>query len=284
MKKVTIEDEVLNKVHDVEVEILDEIVRICKKHNIAYYLIGGTLLGAIRHKDFIPWDDDLDIGMLREDYEKFLEIALYELSDKYYLETRKYNKKFYLQFSKVKKNYTDFKEDFIKNLDCHKGIFVDIFPFDNIKNPSSKITKLRGAFITYGTQTVFVKYKFMKLKDCHRPLFCFFYRILPLSLIFKIQAYLMTRDNKKNTDYLSNYVGRYSITKESFEKKYAEESVLVDFHGKKYNAFKEYDKYLTGVYGDYMKLPPEEERINHCPVDIDFEHGKNIRTIDLIKK
>lgn len=284
MKSLRIEDKILDKVHDIEVEILDEIVKICKKYNIKYFLVGGTLLGAIRHDGFIPWDDDLDIGMLREDYEKFLEVAPYELSDDYYLETRKYNKKFYLNFSKVKKNNTDFKEDFSKNLDIHKGIFVDIFPFDNIKNPNSKFTKIRGAFITYGMQTIFVKHKFMKFKDCYRPLFCFFYSFLPLSLIFKIQNCLMIKDNKKDTKYLCSFSGRYSIAHESFPKEYAFNLIEKEFYNKKYMIFKDYDKYLRGVYGDYMKLPPLEERVNHCPVDIDFEHGKNIRTIDLIKK
>ena len=80
-------------------------------------------------------------------------------------------------------------------------------------------------------------------------------------------------DNKKETKYLCNYVGRCSLAKEAFDKEFCNNIILVDFHKKKYNAFSEYDKYLTNVYGDYMTLPPISERINHCPSDVDFEHG-----------
>ena len=86
------EASVLKKLHDEEVKILDEIVRICSKNNLEYFLIGGTLLGAIRHKGFIPWDDDLDIAMPREDYEKFLKIAEQELEEPYKLEYYKNRK------------------------------------------------------------------------------------------------------------------------------------------------------------------------------------------------
>ncbi len=276
-----ISNENLKKLHQVEVEILDEIVRICKKHKLNYYLVGGTLIGAIRHKGFIPWDDDLDISMPREDYEKFLEVAPLELNEKYYLENRKYNEKFHLPFTKIKKNNTEFREIFTSKLDNHKGIFVDIFPLDNIKNPSNFLTKIRSIIIKNTVQAVFVKLKLQKLNECRRPFLCALYQPFSVKTMYKFQRFLMTKDNKIETKYLCNFCGQYSIWKETFDRKMLT-PVKVPFEDKKYNTFKYYDEYLRHIYGDYMKLPPEEDRVNHSPSNIDFTHGKNIKMKDVL--
>lgn len=284
MKMVAIDEKVMKKLRETQIEVLNEIVRICEKNDIKYYLMGGTLLGAIRHKGYIPWDDDLDIGMLREDYERFIEIAPYELSDEYYLETRKYNKNFYLEFSKLKKNNTEFNEQALENLDIHKGIFVDIFPYDKIDNSRKFLSKIRNIYIIYAIESIFVKYKFKKLKDTRRPFICGLYQIFPATFILNMQQRFMKMDRNRKTDYVCNFVGGLSVSKATINKNIFDEQVMVEFEGQKYTTFKDYEKYLTQVYGDYMKLPPVEERVNHCPKNIDFEHGENIITKDLIKK
>ena len=114
------DDETLSQLHEVQIEILDEFVKICEKHQLSYSLVGGTLLGAIRHKGFIPWDDDIDVGLLREDYDKFIKIAKEELSDKYYLDCFEYNKDYYLPFAKIKKNNTIFNEHLSRNYKNNK--------------------------------------------------------------------------------------------------------------------------------------------------------------------
>ena len=131
--------ETLDKLHQVELEILDDFVSVCEKHKLRYFLTGGTMLGAIRHKGFIPWDDDIDIGMPREDYDKFIKIGSEALGNKYTLDCFELNKKYYLPFAKIKKNNTIFDEGLDdKN---HKGIFIDIIPFENVDeiNTSLKI-------------------------------------------------------------------------------------------------------------------------------------------------
>ncbi len=276
-----ISEENLKKLHEVEVEILDEIVRICDKYNLDYYLVGGTLIGAIRHKGFIPWDDDLDISMPRADYEKFLEAAPLELDEKYYLENRKYNEKFHLPFTKIKKNNTEFRETFTSSLDNHKGIFVDIFPLDNVKKPYSKLTRIRSIIIKNTIQAVFVKLKLMKLRECRRPYLCALYQPFSIKTLYKFQRYLMTKDNKFKTDYLCNFCGQYAMYKETFKRELLE-TTLVTFENKKYKTFKNYDAYLTHIYGDYMQLPPKEQRVNHSPSNIDFEHGKDIKMKDIV--
>lgn len=99
------ENDYLRNLHSTMIEILDEFDRICNKHNLTYFLIGGTLLGAVRHKGFIPWDDDMDLAMPREDYEKFINVYYKELNDKYYLDNFNNNKLYYLNFSKIRKKY-----------------------------------------------------------------------------------------------------------------------------------------------------------------------------------
>ena len=113
--------------------IAKEIVRLCDENNIPYFINGGTQLGAIRHKGFIPWDDDFDIGMRRADYEKFLKVCEEQLDhNKYFLQTEDTEKNYAFYFAKIQLKGTSIIEDFSKNVQIEHGIFVDIFPYDNI--------------------------------------------------------------------------------------------------------------------------------------------------------
>ena len=133
----SMEKETLKKLHEVEVEILDEFVRICKKQKLQYFLYYGTLLGAVRHNGFIPWDDDLDVAMPREDYEKFIKMAKEELNDNFYIDNKDTNDEYYLNFTKLRKKNTIFEQDFQVNYDGPKGIWIDIFPIDESKKENS---------------------------------------------------------------------------------------------------------------------------------------------------
>ena len=126
--------EELTQLHQVLYEILEEIVRICDKHNIPYFVIGGTAIGALYDKAILPWDDDIDIGMKREDYNKFLQIASQELREPYFLSWIHTDPHSPYYFAKVKKNNTLFVEEMFKDVPMHQGIFVEIFPFDRIPN------------------------------------------------------------------------------------------------------------------------------------------------------
>ena len=122
----------------IELKILLEIKRVCETNNIKYFLIGGTLLGAVRHNGFIPWDDDIDIGMMRDEYKRFLEVFPLSKGDEYTLETTETDSGHAYLYGKVRLSGTTFQEERNKNVLENQGIWVDVFPFDNIPNSRVK--------------------------------------------------------------------------------------------------------------------------------------------------
>ena len=124
----------LKQLHTMLYQILAEIDRVCKRHDIPYFIQGGSAIGAFYNKGIVPWDDDVDVGMTRENYNRFLEVAPKELGAEYFLEWfgTESNTPFY--FAKVKRNNTLFVEHIWKDMDIHHGIFVDIFPYDRVPN------------------------------------------------------------------------------------------------------------------------------------------------------
>ena len=122
----------IKDVQRVELDILIKVARLCEERGLTYFIESGTALGAVRHGGFIPWDDDIDIGMPRQDYEKFLDIAQKELGDEYFVQTRETDPNAPFSFAKVRKNGTTFIEWNKRNIKMHHGIYIDIFPYDGL--------------------------------------------------------------------------------------------------------------------------------------------------------
>jgi len=131
-KTLSISKSELKKIQNTLLEILIEVDRICRKNDIKYFLFAGTLLGAVRHKGFIPWDDDIDIAMPREDYEKFLQIVQKEPYSNYFLQNVITEIEAPFLFSKFRKDDTLLLEKAVMNKNIHHGIFIDIFPLDKV--------------------------------------------------------------------------------------------------------------------------------------------------------
>jgi lipopolysaccharide cholinephosphotransferase len=263
------DDETLNKLHETLIELLDEFVRICKKHNLKYTLVAGTVLGAVRHSGFIPWDDDIDVGMLRPDYEKFLEVAPKELKDKYILDCFEQNKDYHLSFAKIKKNGTIFDEEAAHHMNNHKGIFLDVFPLDNVYD-NVKRSYINAALIKIVHQTVCVKKKIYKIKDCRHKIMSSILMVFPHAFLMKLEKKLCTMNKDNNSKYIACFLGVYPFKKEVSERKDFFPTKEMVFEKKKYSVLNNTDKYLSSIYGDYMKLPPKEKRVNHMPLKIDF--------------
>ncbi len=267
--------EYLRELHQVEVEILDEIVRICAKYDLKYYLIGGTLLGAVRHKGFIPWDDDLDIVMPRADYDKFCDICKTELDEKYYLHNINTDNKYWLIHAKIRKNNTIFEEQSISGLSCHKGVFVDIFPLDNAQDIDSKEQLKRTRKIKTISTLIYRKSKLNIRYSLKSRLLAFCLSFVSIKTLTKWQMKLMTKFNNETCDYYVNYGSNYSTVKQTMLRSKYEPSCEVEFEGKLYKTLGEYEYFLNRIYGeDYMQLPPEEKRITHMPLKVSFDTTK----------
>ena len=253
-----------------------EISRICEKYNIRYSIIAGTLLGAVRHKGFIPWDDDLDMGMLRDDFNKFIDVCEKELSDEYFLQIWETDPRFALPIAKIRKNGTRFVEENSAGLKLHSGIYIDIFPFDNV--PKSRLFQFLQDKITYILKRILLikmNYKLWEedevIKKALYKILKIFSVVLSINYIKSVLYKIMTINNNQESENVVAFGGAYGYKKETLKKKWLEVQLDIDFESTKFSAPADYTDYLEYFYKDYMTPPPEDERHNrHKIIDLSF--------------
>ena len=266
----------VQRLKSIELEMLKSFAEICEKLNLRYYLIGGTLLGAVRHRGFIPWDDDIDVGMPREDYEVFLKEAQKYLPEYYFLQTRKTDPEYLSNFAKIRDSRTTFLDKAVKHRKTNHGVYIDVFPIDYYPDTKCKQLifdfkkflqkfRLRGAFI-------------IPEEEKHAAHIEFLAKMLSICLmvIYPTTTSVLDAEDRlfkkeKNSSLVANLCG-YWGKREILPASLLAETCDVEFEGLYFKGPKEYDKYLTRIYGDYMKLPPVEKRVSHhyCEViDLD---------------
>lgn len=237
-------------------DILKYFDFICKKHNIKYSLCGGSLIGAVRHKGFIPWDDDIDIHMTRVEYEKFKRIWNTEKRDNYrWLDIEDFDNSFKsagLLTKIIDKRRVNYRG---RTTSC----FLDIFVLDYIENTE----KDRELLKKYGWYIRAYERNYKKYIECMSLIYKIFYKLNAMRYfrkMIKILHYYKYNDNKSN-NMLS--IGFHNIEgdKGIFPAYYFENYMDCDFEGEKIPIITKYDDLLTAYYGDYMQLPPEEERV-----------------------
>lgn len=264
--------EVLRRVQLVELDILVEIDRICRKHNIKYVLGAGTVLGAVRHKGFIPWDDDIDVFMPIEDYLTFLDIAEKEIDqEKFFLKTQKSDTDNNLAFAQLKRNGTTYMKANREQFDTHPGILVDIFPLFN--SPKTVLLRQCQDMICKFYRTVL--WSHMGITSMRRGWTRIFY--LCTSKISNKTAYDLffkhANKVKKKTDYLTYffYNRNYFENPVNHRKNY-EDVLEIEFENHLFYVMREWDAYLRYTYSDdYMKYPELRERVSqHLPAVIDL--------------
>lgn len=269
------EQALLRKVQLTQLEIAKEIKRVCEENGIRFFLNDGTFLGAVRHGGFIPWDDDMDLGMLREDYEAFCRIAPAKLRPEYCLQTWYTDPNYGLPFGKVMKRNTVYLESKKTRRLQENGFYVDIFPFDDVPRDAGQRQALAGRLLQiYRTKLMKSGYKPWMENDrilWKKRLGYVYYQ---LRALFARQETLGSAfDALACSQEKTGLVCEQSALSKPyyFERAWCEELADYSFEGVTFPGPKDYDPFLTALYGDYMQLPPEEERENrHQIVEIDF--------------
>lgn len=263
---------VLDKLHDTMLEIYQEISRICDKYDLTYFVVGGTLLGAEVHKGYIPWDDDLDIAMPRDDYDKFINIYAKELGERFYLHHTSTDPEYWLSFVKVRMNNTVFLEEKRKNVTAHAGIYVDIFPFDYTSEKNTKSQKLKWRLMTYLNNYIYQK---VTGNQCVSKSGTFFNKIFDLFSIRKLSLFrddIMRSFDKGERKYYVDLAGGRRLDNSYFEISDILPVKEMNFGNIKVKAPKNSESYLLQLYTErYKVIPPVEEQITHEPVEIKFE-------------
>lgn len=256
------------KLKQIQLELMDEIDNLCRKNNVCYYIIGGTLIGAIRHKGFIPWDVDIDIAMPRPEYDRFKSICIDQLDRKYqycdYTIIKNYDRPHAVVCVKNTKLIT--RTDKLCPERTNLGIFIDVFPLDRVPDDEkekavhikeiNRYRMLRYLRIPYYTSP-------SKVKRMGRRIIKGLLSWMSIYSLNERMDKCMRKYNDQSSRSVSNMAGRYSYETESSEVATFGTPIQVEFEGRMYNAPEKYDKYLRHVYGDYMKLPPVEEQTGY---------------------
>lgn len=281
-KQKILSPEQFRKMQLVELDMIIELDRVCRKHNINYVLVGGSLLGAVRHKGYIPWDDDADIAMLREDYNKFKE-NIHELNPEIcYFQDHETDPEYRWGYGKLRRTNTKYIRVGQEHLKCQTGIFIDIFPMDDIPKhiPFQMLQdfhcfclrKILWSEVGKVTEKGFMKYWY-KLLSC-----------IPPKLVYSQLRWYTKKSKNNSTNKVrtllfpaAGKLYRKSALPDRYgmPKKWFLDRIKFEFENYYFYGTKDYDSILKHFYGEYMKLPPENKRQQHSPFsEISFPDEK----------
>lgn len=251
----------------VQFEMLKKFVEICEREGLTYWLIAGTAIGAVRHKGFIPWDDDIDVGMPRADYDRFMEIGQELLPDYYFLQNYKTDPNYPINFAKIRDSRTTYIESSVSHIKMNHGIWMDIFPMDGYPDPG-----IRRRIFRFLNNLSFARIYLAFDKNIKKDLR---HRILKAICHVTILVYPTLRSAIERREkrfkkydyntckYIINNSGAWGEKREVMDGDTMGEGVYGEFEGLKAKLPSNYDKYLTTMYGDYMTPPPVEKQIGH---------------------
>ena len=273
---IELSQEQLEKVHEVLLKIMDDVVSVCEKNELCYFLGGGSALGALRHKGFIPWDDDIDVNMPRKDYEQFLKLFRAQYGEKYWIQTPQETSNYGLSLAKIRKKGTVMmsRDDWHTN-EC--GIGIDIFVIENMfDNP---VLRTLHGVLCLGMGYLLSCKKFCRDKNELRRIAhevpevrgTFYLKIAigflltPLSLDWLCQKTDACHRLCKNNDskYVSGCAGRLHFFGEMYRRDDFCEVRKEDFEGRRWNVPIDAEGYLTHCYGDWKEIPAEKDKERH---------------------
>lgn len=268
----------LSRLQEALYATLSEVDRICRKHGIRYFVTGGTAVGAYFWQKILPWDDDVDVGMMRPDYERFAKIAQEELGGKFFLQTPQTEPHTPFYFMKVRMNGSRFSEATFKHIKMHQGIYVDIFPFDKI--PKQKWLERLQHKALFFLNGLFIAKEIWQWKHCGKCdipeprkrswLPCFFTRLLitllSKRLIYRIMYRGQTMFNGKDLPLCKNIITK----SERLPIEDVKQSQIVTLGPLQVSAPRDLLLYLNNHYGSVRKDIPDEMKVSHRPEELAF--------------
>ena len=261
----------------IQLQIAREVKRLCEANDIRYFLIGGSLLGAYRHGGYIPWDDDIDIGMVRADYDTFIEIAKRELGPTYYLQSWDREDRYALPFLKIRVNHTRMVERITRSVPIHQGISIDIFPLDHAPD-GVMARRLRTFELWFLQRMIFARCGYIMwqpnnwVKQWGYAVFRIIASPFPTRLLKHCYDVRAKADNQRKTEKVVNAPGRYGYMRECQRRDWTEELTTIAFEGESFPCPVDTIGYLTFKFGDFMALPPEGQRDSgHELLELEFD-------------
>lgn len=263
MQVVNLDAKTLRSLQMVQLELLREVDRICRKCDIRYNIIAGTLLGAVRHSGYIPWDDDADVAFLRPEYEKFRIACETELdTEKFYFQDHRNTPGYRWGYGKLRRKNTLFLRENQEHMPYEQGVFIDIFPLDGV--PDCYVLRwLHNCICTLLRKTL---WSAVGRKADRNPVKRFFYALLyriPAFVVFQCYRILQCWSNRRRTKYVRILTFPTPNAVYGYERIWYETSEKIRFEGYTFWGIKEVESYLRFKFGDYLNLPPEEERKTH---------------------
>lgn len=256
-------DEELKQVQEIQKELIGEVKRICEKCNIHFNMVGGTMLGAVRHKGYIPWDDDADIGFLRTEYEKFREACKKELDhEKYYMQDLRDTEGYRWGYGKLRRKGTEFVRLGQEFMPYEQGISIDLMPFDNV--PDYWIMKKLHFFLCFLFRKLFWSEVGSRVeKNGLKRAVYKIMRHIPMSMIVNSYQRFIDHGQKRKTRLVRILTFPTPKGVYGYERKWYTDLTNYPFDDLILPGAKDYDGYLQVKYGDYMKMPPVEKRKVH---------------------
>ncbi len=274
------DEKTLRRLQQTLLGVFTDFAAVCEKYDFRYFMFAGSGIGVVRHRGFIPWDDDIDVAMPREDYDKLLEIAPVEWAGKYKITTPLTDSRYCSAVTKMQKLGTKFVPEISKDMKCDLCIALDIFPYDNV--PENPFLQKKQLWITWFlTKLIFLRgnahpiiplqgwKKTAAKRICELAHFLTVLFHVSPRFLYKCLVFESTRYNAEETSKLMTFMD--ADPKKSWVMR-DELYPLLDmpFENTTVKMPNQYDKCLRRIFGDYMRLPPEDQRVNHCPYILDF--------------
>ena len=275
---IELDDKELKQLQMIELEMLQEVARICNLHNIKYTIIGGTLLGAVRHGGFIPWDDDADVAMLRPEYEKFCNIINESLDhSRFYFQDMEHTQGYRWGYGKIRRKNTVFLREGQEEMPYEQGVFLDIFPIDG--TPDSFLLRIIHEFRCFIVRKIL--WSSVGRKTEKNKLIRNIYKVLyliPDNTVKKMYRGLILKKHSEDTEVVRTLTFPSHGPLHGYYRNWFAETAPIEFEGIRFEGVKDYKGWLTYEFGDYMKIPPKEKQKAHPVseiklIDVEIKRG-----------